>query len=60
MRTKWIIFGLLGKGLVSSGLKFFALSLARIPALKALAGAHQDNLLSSFCEVLRSVHYILR
>lgn len=49
MRTKWILFGLLGKGLISSGLKFLALSLARVPALNALAGAHQNKILRTFC-----------
>ena len=32
--AKWIFLGLLGKGLLSTCLKFLALSLVRVPALK--------------------------
>eukprot|EP01043_Picozoa_sp_COSAG02_P039534 COSAG02_NODE_3129_length_7312_cov_338.294191_9_plen_253_part_00 len=53
VQIKWVIIGLLGKGLVSSGLKFLALSLARIPALNAFAGAHQNE---NLAQVLLSLH----
>lgn len=52
MRTKWIVLGLLGKGLLSTCLKFLALSLVRIPALKGIAGACHDTQ-GIFVELLR-------